>query len=94
MLSSAATNQATTFNSSSVLSKNQRITSSLRDRLQQSPYLVIRTIACEFRDGIAILHGTVPTYYTRQIAIAVAHGVDGVRELDDRIQVSDRQKGK
>ena len=54
----------------------------------------IRTMDCEVRDGIAILYGTVPTYYTRQIAISVARGIDGVRELDDRIQVGDRQKGK
>ena len=88
MSSSAATNQATTVSSSAVLSNDQRIAAALRDRIQQSPYLPIRQLTCEFREGVAILRGTVPTYYTRQIAIALAHSVDGVQELDDRIQVN------
>ena len=88
MRSSAATHQATTANSAAVLSNDQRIAAALRDRIQQSPYLPIRQLTCEFREGVAILRGTVPTYFTRQVAITLALSVDSVEVLDDRIQVS------
>jgi osmotically-inducible protein OsmY len=88
MRSSAATHQATTASSAAVLTNDQRIATALRDRIQQSPYLPIRQLTCEFREGVAILRGTVPTYFTRQVAITLALSVDSVEVLDDRIQVS------
>ncbi|MBP87473.1 MAG: hypothetical protein CMJ64_12235 [Planctomycetaceae bacterium] len=68
-------------------SQDERIARTLRDRFQQSPYLAIRQVSCDFQEGVAILRGTVPTYYTRQIAITLALSVDGVEVFDDRIQV-------
>ncbi len=66
---------------------NEQIAQALCDRLQQSPYLAIRQLTCEFREGAATLRGTVPTYHTRQIALATAKSVEGVKSVDDRIEV-------
>lgn len=70
--------------------QDQRIANAIRACLQQSPYLAIRKLTCDFREGVAILRGAVPTYYTRQVAMIAACGVDGVQEIDDRIQVSQK----
>ncbi|MFT5523286.1 MAG: osmotically-inducible protein OsmY [Pirellulaceae bacterium] len=59
----------------------------IRHRLQASSFCAIRELHCEFQDGVAILHGRVPTIHTRQVARAVVRSVDGVRRLDDCIRV-------
>lgn len=75
--------------------RDEEIVCLLHDCFQRSPYSAIRQLTCDFHEGVAILRGTVPTYHTRQLAIAAAQSVDGVEVLDDRIQVSrDVRKAK
>ena len=73
---------------SPVATADQRIELALRDRFRQCPYAAVRRLGCDVREGVAILHGKVPNYHTRQIAIILARSVDGVHILDDRIRVS------
>lgn len=69
-------------------SRDVRLEGLLRERFRRCPYLAVRHLACELQDGVAILRGSVPTYHTRQIAISLARGTDGVKAIDDRIHVS------
>ena len=59
----------------------------VRKQLSASPYAAIKTIQTEFYEGVLILRGEVPTFYTRQVALALAMKVDGVKLVDDRIAV-------
>jgi osmotically-inducible protein OsmY len=52
-----------------------------KDRLQQSPHVALREVTCEFRQGLLVLRGRVPTFYHKQLAqetIAHMEGVVGV----------------
>jgi osmotically-inducible protein OsmY len=44
----------------------------VRLRLSHSPYWSLRRLACEVEQGRVVLRGTVPTYYLKQVAQAVA----------------------
>lgn len=59
----------------------------VRRRLKESTFVAIRRLHCEFRGRVLVLRGAVPTFYTRQIALALVQRVSGVQELDDRITV-------
>lgn len=92
MSSSTASSDVTEGAVPAVLSNDQRIAAALRAQFQQSPYSALRRVACDFGEGLAILRGVVPTYHTRQLAIALARSVAGVHAIEDRIQVSAAQR--
>jgi hypothetical protein len=55
--------------------------------LRNSPYLVLRNVACDYDGGVLTLRGSLPTYYLKQVAQAVVAGVDGVRQVVNDIAV-------
>jgi hypothetical protein len=55
--------------------------------LRNSPYLALRNVTCECRDGVLTLRGCLPTYYLKQVAQAVVARLDGVRVVVNEIQV-------
>lgn len=55
--------------------------------LAHSGHYPVRTLDVCATNGIVILRGTVPTYYVRQLAIACAQRVAGVRSVVDEIQI-------
>jgi osmotically-inducible protein OsmY len=57
-------------------------------QLQHSPYRAIRRISCRFDDGILTLVGRVPTFHHKQLAQTAVASVDGVNQVDNRIEVS------
>jgi hypothetical protein len=56
-------------------------------RLRHSPYLALQHVSCEFRAGVLILRGRLPSYYLKQIAQAVVASVERVERIDNRIEV-------
>jgi osmotically-inducible protein OsmY len=60
--------------------------------LQHSPYSELRQVVCEYRDGLATLRGSVPSYYLKQVAQKLAASTQGVRQVDNRIEVRRRQQ--
>jgi osmotically-inducible protein OsmY len=58
------------------------------ERLRRSGYPFLRGIKCEDRDGITVLSGTVPTFHLKQIAQALASHTPGVRQIENRLQVT------
>jgi osmotically-inducible protein OsmY len=55
--------------------------------LRSSPYLALRNVACDSRDGALVLRGCLPTYYLKQVAQAVVARVEGVRQVVNEIEV-------
>jgi osmotically-inducible protein OsmY len=56
-------------------------------KLRRSGYLALRGVTCEDRDGVIHLHGSLPTYYLKQVAQSIASGIDGVRRVVNHIEV-------
>ena len=46
-----------------------------------------RSVSCSYHEGVLILRGLVPTYYLKQIAQTTVMGIDGVEQVDNRIEV-------
>jgi osmotically-inducible protein OsmY len=61
-------------------------------QLRSSPFLPLRTIRCEYYEGRLVLQGSVPTYYCKQMAQAVAQATPGVDRLENRIEVSETHR--
>jgi len=59
-------------------------------QFRMSPYVAIRHLDCEVEDGVAVIFGKVPTYYTKQVAITLAKSTEGVDAIEDHIGVTSR----
>jgi hypothetical protein len=56
--------------------------------LHSGPYPALKKLSCDYRGGVLVLRGCLPTYYLKQIAQeVVAHQVKGAGRLDNQIQV-------
>ena len=56
--------------------------------LRSSRYSALKYVSCDYQGGVLVLRGCLPTYYLKQIAQeVVAHQVQGVGRLDNKIQV-------
>lgn len=69
------------------LTLGQRIRRRAEDRLRRSGYLAMSNVSCDAHEGVVYLYGRLPSYYLKQIAQAVAAGVEGVRRVVNRIEV-------
>jgi hypothetical protein len=56
-------------------------------QLRGSAYLALQHVTCEFRAGVLTLRGRLSSYYLKQIAQAAVAPVDGVKRIDNRIEV-------
>lgn len=56
-------------------------------RLRNSQYPPVRSLSCEYHEGVLTIRGRVATYYLKQIAQAVVDGLDGVLEIANRVDV-------
>lgn len=55
--------------------------------LRSNSYLALKNISCEFRQGVLILKGNLPTYYLKQVAQAVVAPTAGVERIVNEIEV-------
>lgn len=63
------------------------LTTRVRLTLQQSQNRTFRNVQVLEDNGIVILTGQLPSYYLKQLLQTVAAAVDGVRRLDNRVEV-------
>ena len=54
------------------------ITETVMQRLQDSPYKVMRRVSCECKRGVLFLRGRLFSFHEKQVAQAVVAGVRGV----------------
>jgi osmotically-inducible protein OsmY len=57
-------------------------------QLRHSGYLALRRLSCNFHAGVLTLRGRVPSYYLKQVALAVVAAVEGVEHIDDQVEVA------
>ena len=58
-------------------------------RLRASSYAELRTVRCDFHEGVLTLRGRVPSFYSTQLAQTLAAHVPGVDEVVNRIEVQE-----
>jgi osmotically-inducible protein OsmY len=56
-------------------------------RLRSRPYPALQGVTCAVRDGVLVLRGRLPSYYLKQLAQEAVARLDGVRRIDNRIEV-------
>jgi osmotically-inducible protein OsmY len=47
----------------------------------------VRRVSCELHEGVLTLRGQVSSYYLKQIAQALVHGLDGVEVIHNQLEV-------
>jgi len=56
-------------------------------RLRSNSYLALKNVSCDYREGVLVLRGRLPTYYLKQVATAVVSGLPGVQHIVNQIDV-------
>ena len=60
----------------------------VNDRLQRTPHLNGKKVACECRDGLLRLRGQLKSYYHKRVAQGIVRQLDGVFDLVNEIEVT------
>ena len=55
--------------------------------LRSNPYLALKNVSCDCREGVLVLRGCLPSYYLKQLAQEVVARLEGVQTIDNQIQV-------
>jgi osmotically-inducible protein OsmY len=63
------------------------IAETARNRFRKNVYLALRSLACEFADGVLTLGGRVPSYYLKQVAQETVADLPGVQQIVNAIEV-------
>ncbi len=66
----------------------------VEDRLRSSGYRSLRDISCHEFDGVAHMHGSLPSYYAKQVAQEIAARVAGARQIINNIKVTLPNRGR
>ncbi|MCL4205208.1 MAG: BON domain-containing protein [Pirellulaceae bacterium] len=65
-----------------------RVQADAQAHLTMSGYTELRRVICEFHEGVLTLRGQVSTFYAKQLAQERVRTVDGVEEIDNRLEVA------
>jgi hypothetical protein len=58
-----------------------------RSRLRKSGYHELHLIACDFHESVLTLRGRVPTFCLKQVAQTLFGELEGVGEINNRLEV-------
>jgi osmotically-inducible protein OsmY len=56
--------------------------------LRRNPYLALKHVSCDYRGGVLVLRGYLPSYYLKQVAQEAVASLEGVVAVDNQIQVA------
>ena len=65
----------------------QVVQSQAQSRLRKSGYHQLQLISCEFHEGVLTLRGRVSSFYLKQLAQTLINQLDGVGEVNNRLEV-------
>jgi osmotically-inducible protein OsmY len=61
-----------------------------RNCLCNSPYIAIRTVSCDFENGVLLLRGRLQSFHHKQLAQETVRRLAGVGQIVNAIEVIDR----
>ncbi len=69
--------------------QQQGVTEIVERRLCDSMYVSLRTVSCQFKDGLLTLRGIVPTFYLKQVVLSLLEDLEceGLKRINDEIDV-------
>jgi osmotically-inducible protein OsmY len=67
--------------------EKQVVEAGAQSRLRTSGYRQLYLVSCEFHEGVLTLRGHVPTFHLKQIAQTLIRNLDGVEEINNRLEV-------
>lgn len=56
-------------------------------QMHDTPFLDLRQISCDYHEGVLVLRGRLPSYYLKQMAQELVIHLDGIDNIENRIQV-------
>ena len=65
----------------------QVVQTQAKSRLRKSGYHQLQLISCEFHEGVLTLRGRVSSFYLKQVAQTLINQLDGVGEVNNRLEV-------
>lgn len=71
-----------------------RLEETIEHCLHNSGYPHLWPVACHCSAGTVVLTGRVPSFYMKQIAQTIAGKVDGVRRVNNLLEVADQDDRK
>ena len=66
------------------------VTEVARGRLCNSQYVAIRSVSCDFENGVLLLRGRLKSFHHKQLAQETVQRLTGVRQIINTIEVTDR----
>ena len=63
------------------------VTSTAQLRIEMAHYPSLRTLRCEYRDGVLVLEGRVMSFYHKQLAQEMMRDISGVDQIKNLISV-------
>jgi osmotically-inducible protein OsmY len=69
------------------MARNGDIAAAARNRLQASAYRGVRSIVCDYHEGVLVLRGRVSSYHQKQLAQEAIRRVAGILEIVNAVQV-------
>ncbi len=69
------------------------VTEAARKRLHSSPYMPVRSVSCEFDQGVLHLRGCLSSFYQKQLAQEAVAGLSGVEKVVNEVVVPGRLEG-
>ena len=57
-------------------------------RLSASPFLPLRSLECQGRNGHVTIRGRVPTRYLKELSAMLVNSIDGVRRVTNEVEVT------
>jgi osmotically-inducible protein OsmY len=73
--------------SSPATGQDGQIRAAVVDALESMPYAALRRLSCRVTQGTAEIHGTVPTFYLKQLAQAAVSQQRGVLVVRNLVEV-------
>jgi osmotically-inducible protein OsmY len=55
--------------------------------LRRHPYRALKHVSCDCQEGVLVLRGCLPSYYLKQIAQEAVARLEGVKAIDNQVQV-------
>ena len=72
---------------SSTAKQDVRIETEAQGRLRQAGHYYLRSMHCTVANGVLTLRGQVPNYYLKQLVQSLLIDIDGLRAIDNAIEV-------
>jgi osmotically-inducible protein OsmY len=85
-----ASNLASAEPATPTRSPRPAVQESAERRLRSNPYLALKNVSCDCRGGVLVLRGCLPSYFLKQVAQEAVARLEGVRAVDNQIQVVTR----